>query len=678
MDTPLLLTKLRIPPARPNRVSRPHLCERLNAGASQKLTLISAPAGFGKTTLLSEWSDQSGLPVAWLSLDAGDNDPARFLSYCVAALQIVHADLGAAALALLGARQRSPIESVLTILINDIATVAQPFALVLDDYHVIENRAIDDALAFLLEHLPSPPGLHLIIASRSDPSLPLTRLRARGQLTELRQDDLRFAPDEAAQFFSQVMRLNLSADAVAALSSRTEGWIAGLQLAAVSMQGQDARRIADFIQAFAGSDRYVLDYLVEEVLQRQPDDIQSFLLRTSLLERMSASLCDAVRKDENAPPVTFHPSSAILEQLERNNLFIIPLDHERQWYRYHHLFADLLRKRLQQTHPDLVPILHRRASQWHEHNGQMTASIEHALSALDFERAADLIERAVDATLMRSEVITLLNWIEALPDGVVRARPHLCAAHAGVILLGGRPLDMVESRLHDAMRGDTDGRVSGDVAAYRALIASLKGDAQLGLDLSRQALERLPADRLFLRSMCASNLGIAYVLRGDIDAAERAFDEVVRISLHTGNVMGAAGALSNLAGVCVVRGQLHKAEDIYQRALKLATDDQGRRLPVAGKVAVGVGRTGAHLERSGRGQALSRRGSRSVAPIRGDRNRRRLCLAGAHPAGAGRRRRRARPDRRGAAARAAVRRVQHGRSARGDVPGAIGAGAGRS
>ena len=589
MDTPLLVTKLRTPPSRPDRVPRPHLCERLNAGANRSLTLISAPAGFGKTTLLSEWANQSSLPVAWLSLDAGDNDPVRFISYCVAALQMVHADLGAAALSMLGARQPSPIESVLTVLVNDVATVARPFALVLDDYHVVENRAIDDALAFLLEHLPSPPGLHLVVAGRSDPSLPLTRLRARGQLTELRQDDLRFAPGEAAQFFNRVMRLNLSADDVAALSSRTEGWIAGLQLAAVSMQGQDARHIANFIQAFAGSDRYVLDYLVEEVLQRQPPAIQDFLLQTSILERMSAPLCDDVLKDENTLSAPLHPSSLILEQLERNNLFIIPLDHERRWYRYHHLFADLLRKRLQHTHPDRAPILHSRASEWHEQNGHMPTAIEHALSARNFERAASLVESVADAALMRSEVTTLLAWIEALPDDVVRARPRLCATHAGVMLIDGRSLEKVEARLQDAAQGDPADQASGDVVAYRGLIAVLKGDARLGGELSRQALERLPDDRLFLQSMCANNLGMAHLLRGDIEAAARAFDELARIGQRTGNVAAAAGALSNLAGVCLVRGQLRKAAEIYRRALGLATDAQGRRLPVAGKMLLGLG-----------------------------------------------------------------------------------------
>ena len=586
MDTPLLVTKLRIPPARPNRIPRPHLCERLNAGANRQLTLISAPAGFGKTTLLSEWADQSGLPVAWLSLDAGDNDPARFLSYCVAALRMVHAEIGAAALALLSASQRSPIEAILTTLVNDIAAATQPFALVLDDYHVIENRVIDDALAFLLEHLPSPPGLHLVIATRSDPSLPLTRLRAGGQLTELRQDDLRFAPDEAASFFSQVMQLNLSANAVTTLSSRTEGWIAGLQLAAVSMQGQDAGNIADFIQAFAGSDRYVLDYLVEEVLQRQPDDVQSFLLRTSLLERMSAPLCDAVLRDESTPS----SSSVILGKLERNNLFIIPLDHERQWYRYHHLFADLLRKRLQQTQPDLVPSLHRRASEWHEQNGHMPTAIEHALYARSFERAASLIERVADATLMRSEVTTLLNWTGALPDDVVQARPYLHAVHAWAMMLGGRPLSDVEQRVLDAAKSDRGSLAAGAATALLGVMAFYRGDLRHGVELLEQAVEWLPEEKLFLRSFAVAYLGLAYQSSGEVRNATRVLREAVRLGQQAGNVMNTVLSLNHLSGQCVIQAQFHEAKALFDQALPLAVDSQGRRLPVAGVPLIGLGR----------------------------------------------------------------------------------------
>ena len=350
MTTPLLATKLYIPPIRPELVSRPRLIERLDAGLHRRLTLISAPAGFGKTTLLSEWIHRRGavtapLQVAWLSLDEGDNDPTCFLAYFVAALQTIEGDVGQGLLAALQSPGAVNVESVLTTLLNEIAGFPDNFALVLDDYHVIESQPVDNALTFLLDHLP--PQMHLVIASRSDPSLPLSRLRAGGQMTEIRADDLRFTLDEVAAFLDKVMGLNLSAENVAALETRTEGWIAGLQLAALSMQGlKQSSDVTDFVNSFTGSDRYIQDYLADEVLQRRPKGTKDFLLKTSILNRLSGPLCDAVTKQKN--------SQAILEALEAANLFIVPLDNERRWYRYHHLFADLLRQRLRQS-PPLCP-----------------------------------------------------------------------------------------------------------------------------------------------------------------------------------------------------------------------------------------------------------------------------------------------------------------------------------
>ena len=482
MTIPLLRTKFYIPPVRPELVSRPHLVERLNAGprSGHKLTLISAPAGFGKTTLLSEWVAGCEQPVAWLSLDEGDNDPARFWVYFVAALQTVQAGIGATSLTALQAPQPPPIESALTPLINEIAAIPDPFALVLDDYHLITAQAIHDALAFLLDHLP--PQMHLIIATRADPPLPIARLRGRGQLTELRQTDLRFTPDEAAAFLNQVMGLGLSAEDVAALEARAEGWIAGLQMAAVSMQGQED--VAGFIRAFTGSDRYILDYLVEEVLQRQPESVQTFLLQTAILDRLTGPLCDAVW-DKSPTCPTADGGQAMLERLEQANLFIVPLDNERRWYRYHRLFADLLRSRLQQVHPDLAPTLHRRASKWYEENGLMAPAIEYALSAGDFERAANLIEQTAEATLMRSEVATFLNWVEALPDDVVRAWPRLGVFHGMASVLSGGPLHVAQSRLQDAAADEAAGLLSGEGTAFRAWIAVIRGDTRRGMGLSR-------------------------------------------------------------------------------------------------------------------------------------------------------------------------------------------------
>ncbi len=350
-----------------------------------------------------------GRPVAWLSLDEGDNDPARFLAYFVAALKAIDANFGAGTLGALQSPQPPPMEAILTALINEFATVPDHFALVLDDYHLITTQPIHDALAFLLDHLP--PNLHLVIATRADPPLPLARLRGRGQLTELRLTHLRFTHDEAAAFLNTCVSLNLSPEDVAALEARTEGWVAGLQMAAVSMQGQED--VAGFIQAFTGSDRYILDYLVEEVLQRQPESVQTFLLQTAILDRLTGPLCDAVTGQDDG--------QATLERMERANLFILPLDNELRWYRYHHLFADLLRYRLHQAQPDQVPILHGRAGAWYEQNGLITEAIDHALAAGDPEWAAHLIEQAAESTMLRGEVATLLRWVEALPEDLVRA-----------------------------------------------------------------------------------------------------------------------------------------------------------------------------------------------------------------------------------------------------------------
>ncbi|MGH3147379.1 MAG: helix-turn-helix transcriptional regulator, partial [Rubrobacter sp.] len=386
MSTPILTTKLYVPPSQPRAVLRPRLLERLNEGLHRRLTLISAPAGFGKTTLLSGWVEGIERPAAWLSLDEGDNDPTRFLSYLVAALQTVAPNIGEGVMGALRSPQPPPTESILTVLLNEITAVGDDFVLVLDDYHVIVARAVDDALGFLLEHLP--PQAHLIIATREDPNLPLARLRARGQLSELRAADLRFAPSEAAEFLNSVMDLNLSEEDIAALETRTEGWIAGLQLAALSMQGH--QDVPGFIRAFAGDNRYIVDYLVEEVLQRQPERARSFLLQTSILDRLSGPLCDTVTGQEEG--------NARLEALERGNFFVVPLDDKRQWYRYHHLFADVLSAHLMAEQPDQAPTLHRRASEWYEHHGSAADAIRHALAAEDFERAADLIELAVPAT----------------------------------------------------------------------------------------------------------------------------------------------------------------------------------------------------------------------------------------------------------------------------------------
>src|SRR5438874_750288 len=438
MPTPILATKLYLPRLRPNVVSRPRLLERLNEGLHRKLTLIAAPAGFGKTTLVSAWVAGCDRQVAWLSLDKGENDPARFLAYLIAALQTIAATIGDGVLGVLQSPQPPPTEAILTALLNEITTLPDNFVLVLDDYHVIDAKAVDQALTYLVEHLP--PQMHLVIATREDPQLPLARLRSRGHLIELRAADLRFTPSEAVEFLNQVMGLSLSAEDIAALEDRTEGWIAGLQLAALSMQGH--QDVPGFIRAFAGDHRYIVDYLVAEVLERQPAPVRSFLLQTSILDRLSGSLCDAVTGQEEG--------SERLEALERGNFFVVPLDDKRHWYRYHHLFAEVLSVHLMAEQPDQVATLHRRASAWYERHGSAVDAIRHALAAADFARAADLVELGVPAMARNRQEATLLGWLKVLPDEVLRCRPVLSVAYARVSLASGEEREGVEERLRDA------------------------------------------------------------------------------------------------------------------------------------------------------------------------------------------------------------------------------------
>src|SRR4051812_37455903 len=437
MNIPILSTKLYIPLPRTNVVLRPRLVERLNEGLDRKLTLISASAGFGKTTLVSHWAASCERPVAWLSLDEGDDDATRFLTHLVAALQTIAENLGEGVVGSLKSPQPPSIESILTILLNEISTISYKFVLVLEDYHLIDSYRIDTALIFLLEHLP--PQMHLVIATREDPQLPLGRLRARDQLTELRATDLRFTPGEAATFLNQVMGLSLTAADVAALETRTEGWIAGLQLAALSMRGR--ADIPGFIRAFTGDHRYIVDYLVEEVLQRQPEPVRRFLLQTAILERLSGPLCEAVTGQADG--------QARLAALERGNFFVVPLDDARHWYRYHHLFAEVLYAHLQAEQPDQVATLHRRASAWYEQHDAAAEAIRHALAAADFARAADLVERAAPAMLLSRQEATLLGWLKALPDALVHVRPVLSVAYAHALLSSGE-FAGVEARLRDA------------------------------------------------------------------------------------------------------------------------------------------------------------------------------------------------------------------------------------
>ena len=607
MSAPILATKLYVPPPQPKAVLRPRLVERLNEGLHRKLILVSAPAGFGKTTLLSEWVAGCGRPAAWLSLDEGDSDPTRFLSYLVAALQTIAPNIGEGVLGALRSPQPPPTGSTLTNLLNEIAAVEDDFVLVLDDYHVVDARAVDDTFAFLLEHLP--PQMHLIIATREDPQLPLARLRARGQLTEVRAADLRFTPSEAAEFLKGVMGLNLSEEDIAALETRTEGWIAGLQLAALSMRGRED--VPGFVRAFTGDNRYIVDYLVEEVLQSQPECIRSFLLKTSILDRLSGPLCDAVTGQEEE-------GNVLLETLERGNFFVVPLDDKRHWYRYHHLFAEVLYAHLMAEQPDLVATLHRRASEWYEQNGSAADAIRHALAAEDFERAADLIEGAVPAMRRSRQEATLLGWLKALPDELFHVRPVLNVHYAGTLLQSGQ-LDGVEERLRDAERWlnttadrrerpdelaaemivvheEAFRRLPASIAMYRAGIALARGNVPETVTYARRVLDLAPEDDHFQRGAAAALLGLAAWTSGDLEAAHRSYADGMAHLQMAGNISDAVGGAMTSADIRIAQGRLREAMRTYEHALRLATEQGDPAM--RGTADMHVGMAELHRERN--------------------------------------------------------------------------------
>jgi LuxR family maltose regulon positive regulatory protein len=630
MPTPVLATKLFFPAPRPQITSRPRLFKRLDdeLGASRKLSLVRAPAGFGKTTLLSEWITQRrgqhpGVGIAWLSLDAHDNDPLRFLAYVVAALQGVDAEIGAEITGLRHSGQVLAVEPALTSLINDIARSGKEFILVLDDYHVIEERPVHDALVFLLDHLP--PQLHLVIATRSDPPLSLARLRSRGELTEFRAADLRFTPDEAADFLNQVMNLGLSMDDIAALETRTEGWIAGLQLAGVSLR--EHGDVSGFIKAFTGSHRFVIDYLLEEVLQHQPAEVRNFLLTTAPLDHMTGGLCEAL--------TGVGGGQGMLEALERDNLFVVPLDDRRQWYRYHHLFAEVLRARALQELPGRMPELHRLASEWYEQNDLTEDAVHHALEAEDFGRAADLIE-AVLPTMRRSRQDgMMLAWLTALPDEVVRARPVLSVFY---MLVSG-DLDAVAPWLRAAEQGleaqAAEGKGPGDsaptsvrgqelrmlpstIAMYRASLAQARGDVSTTAQHAREAFELARPEDHFARGAAAAFLGLASWAQGDVETAVDTFSDAVASLHEAGNLTDELSSTILLADMQVARGQLQEARKLYERALGYAAA-QGEPAPRAtAELYVGfseLSREFGDLESAARHLQTSKELGRQVAPL---------------------------------------------------------------
>lgn len=577
MSVSFLKTKLIIPLHRPSFVLRPRLVASLEEGQlkSKNLTLVSAKAGSGKTTLISEWIHRQSRPTAWLSLDSNDNDPIHFFNYLTTALNELGIKTNST---LLGHLENAPLpapEELLSELVNQISA---PLLVVFDDYHLIKSEWIHQAVDFLVEHIP--PSMHLICITRVDPPLPLARLRAHGQLVEIRDNDLKFTEDEATQFFNEAMGLNLPTDAVSTLEVRTEGWIAGLQLAAISIKGRQRQGDPSaFISAFSGSNRFILDYLMEEVLNQQTDIIQDFLMDTAILNRMCADLCDAVRYNEEATGEKAG-SQYILEQLERANLFVIPLDDERHWYRYHHLFADLLTSTLRKKKSEAqVSELHRRASRWYYDQSCLVESMQHAIAAENYEWAASLIDENLASMFSRSEVPVLLRWIEKLPKDVVQGRPWIEIHRANTLVISGRPeeaiilLDEIEKRI--TLETDRYSELLGHIAAIRAYAANLSGDTAQAIEMAELAIERLPANHIAGRGTAIYTLADTYSARDDLERASQVLLEMVKMGEKMAQLMILMPALSDLAMIRIAQGRLHQAKELLDQAYQWLVDHNG-------------------------------------------------------------------------------------------------------
>ena len=583
MSLTVLTTKLYAPPPRPRAVKRSQLLERLDAGADRRLTLVSAPAGFGKTTLVSDWAASRGDSLAWVSLDEADSEPSRFLTYVVSALRNLSDTLGQGVLTALQAQQPPPLDQLMTALINDLVRHGDPITLVLDDYHRIDSKRVDAALAFLLDHAPG--HLRLVIVTREDPPLPLGRLRARGQLSELRAADLRFNAVEAADFLNRTMGLTLTDEDIAALEGRTEGWVAGLQLAAISIQ--DTADPAQLIRAFSGSHQYVLDYLLEEVLNRQDPGVQAFLLRTSVLERFCFELCDACLGTTGADART------TLDSLEQANLFLIPLDTERRWYRYHHLFAELLRQRLRQVEtPAAIADLHRRASFWFSRQGSPMEAFQQAVAAGDIDLATVCIIGGNTLPLhMRGEVWPVLDWLSSLPAEELNKRPVLWVIYASALMMVGQltkippKLEAAELALADAKPNGLIRNLHGHIAAIRAFLAVSQHDVEAMRIQSRRALENLDPNNLPPRLGAQLTLGHAHTLSGNRVEAMRIHVEALSASRDIGYRMTINLAMIGIGNLHRMNNQLEASRETYERLLSEAGDPPW---PIFGEAHLGL------------------------------------------------------------------------------------------
>jgi LuxR family maltose regulon positive regulatory protein len=592
----LIRTKLRLPFIRAELVPRPRLQEQIAQGLCGPLTLITAPAGFGKTTLMASCIASCGLPVAWLSLNKNDNQVGRFLNYLIAALHGVDKRIGSDAAQLMAGMQPAPSEAVLTSLVNDLDATTGEMVLALDDYQFISSQAVHEKVSFLLEHCPKT--FHLVIATRSDPPLPLSRLRARGHTVELRTVDLRFTESEAAQFLNDVMGLHLDVGAVAVLEERTEGWIAGLQMAALSMRGRDAERVDSLIQAFAGTHRFIMDYLLEEVLVREPEEVQTFLLQTAILTRLSGPLVDAVTGASGG--------QEMLERLERRNLFVVPLDDERRWYRYHHLFADLLQARLYQSGPERVAELLSRAAEWCEGDGQVAQAVGYALTAQDYRRAAGLIARYWYDTMTEGEIETVWSWLDTLPEVVVRSSASLSIAYCWVLWFRDQ-IGAIEAHLADAehalgelvdskefdKNNEAYATLPAELAALRSFVARYNHEFETAAAHAERALSLVPenlpprADAQ-LRTPIFLALATAYDGAGNLDRAADAYAETIRWSRLGASAAGVTGSTHRRSGILRLLGRLRAADAACRDALGYIQAQGMARLPAAGILHVAM------------------------------------------------------------------------------------------
>ncbi len=587
MSLPLLATKFNIPPANSNLVRRERLSNLLDEGLQigHLLTLICAPTGYGKTSLLSQWvherkaektKEASALGhFIWLTLDQGDNDLARFIAYLVTALQQIQADLGQGTLAALQNPRYTPPQVLATSLINDLSALAEQYVLIMDDYHSISAQPIHDYMVYFIDH--KPQQIHLVISSRSDPPMPLARLRARGQLTELRQHDLAMTRVETDQFLRKLMDLEVSPEHVQVLESRTEGWAAGLQLVALSMR--HCEDIAAFIQDFSGGHEYIADYLAGEVLEQQDEATQNFLLQTSILEQFSAPLCEVVTGGAQA--------AQILKRLIIANLFLIPLDYQGEWYRYHALFADLLRKRLHQSQRESVPDLHIRAGRWYAQNKTFNQAVEHFLAGQDYDEAAKQIELNAERMLMQGQTATFLRWLEAFPVEQLFAHPVLVAYQGLANILLGKIPENALALIQEIVASTRE--FQGEANTLQALYAVMTGKALEAIRLSESALQQLPPERAFLRILAADSLAMAHALRGDSHTSMQAFEQVVKYSQQAGNVIMTLMGLSNLAGLRYQQGQLKRAREAYLQVLEISKEKLGGHSHALGKALLGLG-----------------------------------------------------------------------------------------